>query len=36
VHGFAGARAAQDAGEGTTAGDVLAHLAAALDEVRSA
>jgi NAD(P)H-hydrate epimerase len=35
VHGLAGARAAQDTGEGTTAGDVLEHLAAVIDEVRS-
>ena len=35
VHGLAGARAAQNAGEGITAADVLAHLAAAVDEVRS-
>jgi NAD(P)H-hydrate epimerase len=36
VHGLAGARAAREAGEGTSAGDVLAHLAAAVDEVRTA
>jgi NAD(P)H-hydrate repair Nnr-like enzyme with NAD(P)H-hydrate dehydratase domain len=35
MHGLAGARAAQDTGEGTTAGDVLEHLAAVIDEVRS-
>lgn len=36
VHGLAGSRAARDAGEGTSAGDVLAHLAAAVNEVRTA
>ena len=36
VHGLAGTRAARNAGEGVTAADVLAHLAGAVDEVRSA
>ncbi len=36
VHGLAGERAARETGEGATAGDVLANLAAAIVEVRGA